>query len=227
MERAASTRSSTRGESRAPSHGARATGRRRCRRAGPVPVTIPPTAERLPRAAAHHLVRPLHRPGEIEGARALTDPVISDRCSPAPLPGPHRLHPGPVSVTELPPLDAVVVSHDHYGHPDAPTVRALAHPRTAPFVVPLGVGAPGTLERPDDPHRGTRHSARGEQLVATPRMRPAPIRDATTWTPRRTSAARSADHARGSFRSSSPSSPGPSGFRSGFSTPAAGAMRPL
>ncbi|MFF3617091.1 MBL fold metallo-hydrolase [Streptomyces sp. NPDC002580] len=119
-----------------------ATGRRQRRPAGPVPVTAPPTAERLPPGGLH-ITWHGHSSAlvEIEGARILTDPVFSDRCSPAPLPGPRRLHPSPVPVTELPPLDAVVISHDHYDHLDAPTVRALTRSQTAPFVVPLGVGA--------------------------------------------------------------------------------------
>ncbi|GAA4540119.1 MBL fold metallo-hydrolase [Pseudonocardia xishanensis] len=81
---------------------------------------------------------------EIDGHRVLADPVWGERVSPSRLLGPKRLHPVPVPLTDLPPLDAVVISHDHYDHLDLPTVRALlADPRhgTAPFVVPLGIGA--------------------------------------------------------------------------------------
>ena len=45
----------------------------------------------------------------------------------------------------LPPVDAVVISHDHYDHLDMPTVRALCRTQAAPFLVPLGIG--GHLER--------------------------------------------------------------------------------
>jgi L-ascorbate metabolism protein UlaG (beta-lactamase superfamily) len=78
---------------------------------------------------------------EIEGRRVLLDPVWSDRCSPSPLVGPKRLHPMPYPLTALPEIDAVVISHDHYDHLDMPTVRALARDQSAPFLVPLGIGA--------------------------------------------------------------------------------------
>ncbi|MBE1488734.1 L-ascorbate metabolism protein UlaG (beta-lactamase superfamily) [Plantactinospora soyae] len=78
---------------------------------------------------------------EIEGRRVLLDPVWSDRCSPSARLGPRRLHPVPVPLDRLPRLDAIVISHDHYDHLDMATVRALRHGQSAPFLVPLGVGA--------------------------------------------------------------------------------------
>ncbi|MGK5739569.1 MBL fold metallo-hydrolase [Micromonospora sp. URMC 103] len=78
---------------------------------------------------------------EIEGRRVLLDPVWSERCSPSALVGPRRLHEPPVRLDELPRLDAIVISHDHYDHLDLPTVRGLLAGQDAPFLVPLGVGA--------------------------------------------------------------------------------------
>jgi L-ascorbate metabolism protein UlaG (beta-lactamase superfamily) len=78
---------------------------------------------------------------EIEGRRVLFDPLWSQRCSPSSLVGPRRLHPVPMALEALPPLDAVVISHDHYDHLDMYTVRRLAALQPAPFVMPLGVGA--------------------------------------------------------------------------------------
>jgi L-ascorbate metabolism protein UlaG (beta-lactamase superfamily) len=78
---------------------------------------------------------------EINGDRVLFDPVWSERCSPSHLVGPRRLHEPPVEIYELPSLAAIVISHDHYDHLDLPSVRELARTSTAPFVVPLGVGA--------------------------------------------------------------------------------------
>jgi L-ascorbate metabolism protein UlaG (beta-lactamase superfamily) len=78
---------------------------------------------------------------EVDGQRLLVDPVWGRRVSPSPLIGPSRLHPAPTPVTSLPPVDAVLISHDHYDHLDLPTVRALLRGQSAPFVVPLGIGA--------------------------------------------------------------------------------------
>ncbi|MER5701472.1 MBL fold metallo-hydrolase [Micromonospora sp. NPDC002296] len=78
---------------------------------------------------------------EIEGRRVLIDPVWSDRCSPSALVGPRRLHEPPVGLDELPAVDAILISHDHYDHLDMATVRALLAGQSAPFLVPLGVGA--------------------------------------------------------------------------------------
>jgi L-ascorbate metabolism protein UlaG (beta-lactamase superfamily) len=77
---------------------------------------------------------------ELDGVRLLTDPVWGERASPSRLVGPRRFQPVPVTLAALPPLDAVVISHDHYDHLDAPTVRELAR-GDAPFVTSLGVGA--------------------------------------------------------------------------------------
>ncbi|MFC7386613.1 MBL fold metallo-hydrolase [Sphaerisporangium rhizosphaerae] len=78
---------------------------------------------------------------EIEGRRVLFDPVWSRRVSPSQLVGPKRLHPAPVGLGSLPSLDAIAISHDHYDHLDLATVRVLARTSTAPFLVPLGIGA--------------------------------------------------------------------------------------
>jgi L-ascorbate metabolism protein UlaG (beta-lactamase superfamily) len=77
---------------------------------------------------------------EIDGQRVLTDPVWGPRASPSSLAGPKRFQPVPVSLREMPPVDLVIVSHDHYDHLDYPTIRELAK-REVPFVTSLGVGA--------------------------------------------------------------------------------------
>lgn len=78
---------------------------------------------------------------EIDGARVLTDPVWADRASPSQLFGPRRFHAPVVSMDQLPPLDAIVLSHDHYDHLDAGAVATLAKVSRAPWFTSLGVGA--------------------------------------------------------------------------------------
>jgi hypothetical protein len=77
---------------------------------------------------------------EIDGYQVLTDPVWGSRASPSRLIGPKRFQPVPVALRTLPPIDLVVVSHDHYDHLDYPTIRELAK-LNVPFVTSLGVGA--------------------------------------------------------------------------------------
>ncbi len=77
---------------------------------------------------------------EIDGVRVLTDPVWGPRASPSRLAGPKRFQPVPVSLRAMPPVDLVIVSHDHYDHLDYPTIRELAK-SSVPFVTSLGVGA--------------------------------------------------------------------------------------
>ncbi len=76
---------------------------------------------------------------EIDGTRVLTDPVWGPRASPFSFMGPKRFQPVPVDITALPPLDAVLISHDHYDHLDYPSIRALAA-LGVPFITSLGVG---------------------------------------------------------------------------------------
>jgi L-ascorbate metabolism protein UlaG (beta-lactamase superfamily) len=81
---------------------------------------------------------------EIDGVRVLIDPVWDDRASPVTWVGPKRFFPAPLELNDLPPLDAVILSHDHYDHLGARTVRAmsqLAAVEKAKWIMPLGVGA--------------------------------------------------------------------------------------
>lgn len=70
----------------------------------------------------------------------LTDPMLTSRASPLPLLGPKRFFPSPIAPESLPPLDAVIISHDHYDHLDYKSIKAIQH-KVALFFVPLAVGA--------------------------------------------------------------------------------------
>ncbi|MFA0811559.1 MBL fold metallo-hydrolase [Microbulbifer epialgicus] len=76
---------------------------------------------------------------QLDGEYVLTDPVFSERASPVQWMGPRRFHPVPLSLEELPPLKAVIISHDHYDHLDKASVRILDE-KVEHFIVPTGVG---------------------------------------------------------------------------------------
>lgn len=79
---------------------------------------------------------------QLAGINILTDPVWSHRASPIGWAGPGRLVPPALSFDSLPPIDVVILSHDHYDHLDSRTVRRL-HVRfgdDVSWVAPLGHG---------------------------------------------------------------------------------------
>lgn len=82
---------------------------------------------------------------EIDGVRLLTDPVWGERASPVGFAGPKRFHRPPLALADLPPIDAVVLSHDHYDHLCKHTVMSLARGASknfsGRFITALGVGA--------------------------------------------------------------------------------------
>jgi len=75
-----------------------------------------------------------------QGCSILTDPIWSERASPVSWAGPRRRRKPGVSWDDLPPLDAVLISHNHYDHLDLATLRQLGARGGATFVVPAGVG---------------------------------------------------------------------------------------
>ncbi len=77
---------------------------------------------------------------ELGGKRFLIDPVFSERASFLSWMGPKRFQPSPLQAQDLPALDAVLISHDHYDHLDRQTIAALQG-KTASFHAPLGIGA--------------------------------------------------------------------------------------
>jgi L-ascorbate metabolism protein UlaG (beta-lactamase superfamily) len=79
---------------------------------------------------------------EIDGVRLLVDPVWDQRASPVSWAGPKRFFKAPLLMEELPPLDAVIISHNHYDHLGKQTIRRLARldaARNARWFTSLGV----------------------------------------------------------------------------------------
>ena len=80
---------------------------------------------------------------EIDGARILIDPVWEKRAAPVEWAGPRRFFPPPLVLQDLPPIDIVIVSHDHFDHLGANTVRQLSSLKAvanARWLTPLEVG---------------------------------------------------------------------------------------
>ena len=77
---------------------------------------------------------------QMGGLNLLTDPVFSRRASPISWAGPARVNPPGVPFEMLPPMDAVLISHDHYDHLDDASVRALhaKHGYHLTWITPLG-----------------------------------------------------------------------------------------
>lgn len=75
------------------------------------------------------------------GLNILTDPHFSERASPLSWAGPRRWQPPGVALADLPRIDLVLISHNHYDHLDLASVRALAEQHGGPplFLVPLGI----------------------------------------------------------------------------------------
>ncbi len=110
---------------------------------------------------------------QLGGITLLTDPVFSDRASPLSFIGPRRQQAPGLSLAELPHVDVVLISHNHYDHLDEASVRALnAQPGGPPvFVVPLGLkpwlaelGIGNAVEL----DWWQSHSVRGVEVVLTP-----------------------------------------------------------
>jgi len=79
---------------------------------------------------------------EIDGVRLLIDPVWEERAAPTQWAGPRRFFPAPISLQLLPTIDAVLISHDHYDHLGAGTIRSLASMpqlKHARWITALGV----------------------------------------------------------------------------------------
>ena len=112
---------------------------------GTTPPKAPPVRALTAQALAEAPDRSMYRLGhstlliKLRGGWWLTDPVFSERASPVQWAGPKRFHAPPIAIDELPPIQGVLLSHDHYDHLDKTAIAQLAG-RVGHFVAPLGVG---------------------------------------------------------------------------------------
>jgi len=104
------------------------------------------------------------------GVSLLVDPMFSDHCAPLPLPSLRRLVPPPCGLRDLPPIDAVLLTHSHYDHLDLPTLRHLG--KDLPLLVPEGhaawLGCKGFNNVTEIPRYQSVEIAAGVKLTATP-----------------------------------------------------------
>ncbi len=123
---------------------------------------------------ANHLVRLGHSSHllKLAGRYWLIDPVFGPRASPVSFAGPKRFHAPPLALEQLPPIEGLILSHDHYDHLDVPTIEYLAQ-RVQRYFVPLGVkarlidmGVPAERVQEFDWWQASEHA--GVRLTATP-----------------------------------------------------------
>ena len=76
---------------------------------------------------------------QMDGVNILTDPIWSHRCSPFSFMGPERMRPPGLSFEDLPKIDMVLISHNHYDHLDVPTLENLITRDQPTFILPLGI----------------------------------------------------------------------------------------
>ncbi len=107
--------------------------RQRITSTAPSPALTAPDHQRLQISWVGHSTFVIqHR-----GVTVLTDPIFSRRASPLSFLGPKRLVPMPISLAQLPPIDLVLISHNHYDHLDRDSIRALGNQPL--YLVPLGL----------------------------------------------------------------------------------------
>ncbi|KAJ2158928.1 Protein-lysine N-methyltransferase efm4 [Coemansia sp. RSA 552] len=121
---------------------------------GRAPPVVQPSAELLAKPASNLQATWLGHASllvQLDGATILCDPVFSSRCSPSQLIGPKRYTKAPMSVAELPHVDVLVLSHNHYDHLDwttltevrqrFPDIRVFAPLGNRPILESLGFGS--------------------------------------------------------------------------------------
>jgi L-ascorbate metabolism protein UlaG (beta-lactamase superfamily) len=86
---------------------------------------------------------------QVAGLNILTDPVFSERASPVAFAGPKRVNAPGIAFDDLPPIHAVLITHNHYDHLDLDSLAAIRHRHRPRVVAPLGNDAIIRAEHPD------------------------------------------------------------------------------
>lgn len=82
---------------------------------------------------------------QVDGLNILTDPVYSERVSPFQWVGPKRVHDPGIALEDLPPIDVILISHNHYDHLDEDTLKTLLEKQQTPPLLLAGLGNAGLL----------------------------------------------------------------------------------
>jgi len=108
---------------------------------------------------------------QVDGLNVLTDPSWSDRAGPTSWIGARRVTAPGLAFEDLPRIDVVTISHDHYDHLDLPTVKRLAAADDPLFLVPLGMKAwfvDNGMPRVEELDWWEEREHRGVRFVCTP-----------------------------------------------------------
>lgn len=101
----------------------------------------PPYAQAIPMASSEKLIITFVNHAsfliQVDGINILTDPIWSKRTSPFSFAGPSRVHPPGIEFENLPKIDLVLISHNHYDHMDSETIKKLEDKFSPKFIVPL------------------------------------------------------------------------------------------
>jgi len=106
---------------------------------------------------------------QLGGLNILTDPIFSEYASPLSFAGPQRIRPPPLTISQLPHIDAVVISHDHYDHLDFPSLAKIGN--KAKWFVPLGMGkwlSAAGITNAVELGWWSKHFHKGVEFIATP-----------------------------------------------------------
>ena len=104
---------------------------------------------------------------QTQNLNILTDPIWSDRAGPVAWIGPQRVHPPGIRIEDLPPIDLILISHNHYDHLDLATLERLWHRDHPQIITPLGND---TLIHTRIPEAKVEARDWGEQVVLAPEV---------------------------------------------------------